>query len=373
MSLITRCPACGTMFKVVTDQLKVSQGWVRCGHCAEVFDASLYLQTAVPSAVASTRVLDTPPAQIVEPTGSSMGAVGATFSSPTAKPDHPLQQQAWSPGASFADRPYSQSPTIAGSFPSGKDGDHEDFDPEVWKQQHVGALDESGSLRLNDRGEAIRVAPFLMPGVVAVTQKDAASADVDSISAEVVREERIGASDDVSFVREARQKAFWRKPLVRFTLSTLSLLLATLLVLQLVFQQKDSLAALEPRLAPLLQTGCEYLQCEIGLPRHIEAIVIDSSSFNKLNSDAYRLGFSLKNTSSTSVAMPSLEVTLTDSQDQPLLRRVLTPTQFGATSEMLGARADFAGLITLRALAPDAAGAAVPLRVAGYRVLAFYP
>ncbi|MGH8805141.1 MAG: zinc-ribbon domain-containing protein, partial [Polaromonas sp.] len=29
MSLITRCPACGTMFKVVTDQLKVSQGWVR--------------------------------------------------------------------------------------------------------------------------------------------------------------------------------------------------------------------------------------------------------------------------------------------------------------------------------------------------------
>ena len=40
MSLITRCPACGTMFKVVPDQLKISEGWVRCGHCAEVFDAS---------------------------------------------------------------------------------------------------------------------------------------------------------------------------------------------------------------------------------------------------------------------------------------------------------------------------------------------
>ena len=48
MSLITRCPACGTMFKVVTDQLKVSQGWVRCGQCAEVFDASLHLQTERP-------------------------------------------------------------------------------------------------------------------------------------------------------------------------------------------------------------------------------------------------------------------------------------------------------------------------------------
>ena len=46
MSLITRCPACGTMFKVVPDQLKISDGWVRCGQCSEVFDASVHLQTA---------------------------------------------------------------------------------------------------------------------------------------------------------------------------------------------------------------------------------------------------------------------------------------------------------------------------------------
>src|SRR6478672_4319935 len=39
MSLITSCPACGTMFKVVPDQLRISEGWVRCGHCAEIFDA----------------------------------------------------------------------------------------------------------------------------------------------------------------------------------------------------------------------------------------------------------------------------------------------------------------------------------------------
>ena len=44
MSLITRCPACGTMFKVVPDQLRISEGWVRCGHCADVFDATAHLQ-----------------------------------------------------------------------------------------------------------------------------------------------------------------------------------------------------------------------------------------------------------------------------------------------------------------------------------------
>lgn len=39
MSLATRCTHCGTIFKVVQDQLKVSDGWVRCGRCNEVFNA----------------------------------------------------------------------------------------------------------------------------------------------------------------------------------------------------------------------------------------------------------------------------------------------------------------------------------------------
>lgn len=39
MSLATRCIHCGTVFRVVEDQLKVSEGWVRCGRCSEVFNA----------------------------------------------------------------------------------------------------------------------------------------------------------------------------------------------------------------------------------------------------------------------------------------------------------------------------------------------
>lgn len=39
MSLATRCTACGTAFRVVQDQLKVSEGWVRCGRCDAVFNA----------------------------------------------------------------------------------------------------------------------------------------------------------------------------------------------------------------------------------------------------------------------------------------------------------------------------------------------
>ena len=40
MSLITRCTACQTLFKVVPDQLRISDGWVRCGQCGEIFDAA---------------------------------------------------------------------------------------------------------------------------------------------------------------------------------------------------------------------------------------------------------------------------------------------------------------------------------------------
>lgn len=39
MSLATRCTHCDTIFKVVQDQLKVSEGWVRCGRCNQVFNA----------------------------------------------------------------------------------------------------------------------------------------------------------------------------------------------------------------------------------------------------------------------------------------------------------------------------------------------
>jgi predicted Zn finger-like uncharacterized protein len=44
MSHITQCPQCHTHFKVVVDQLKISDGWVRCGSCAAVFDAKLSVQ-----------------------------------------------------------------------------------------------------------------------------------------------------------------------------------------------------------------------------------------------------------------------------------------------------------------------------------------
>ena len=35
----TRCPACGTIFRVTSEQLRAKAGKVRCGYCQSVFNA----------------------------------------------------------------------------------------------------------------------------------------------------------------------------------------------------------------------------------------------------------------------------------------------------------------------------------------------
>ena len=64
MSLATRCPACGTIFRVVQDQLKVSEGWVRCGQCHEVFHGieALFDLDSDPAVAARRAATRRPPA-----------------------------------------------------------------------------------------------------------------------------------------------------------------------------------------------------------------------------------------------------------------------------------------------------------------------
>lgn len=376
MSLITRCPACGTMFKVVTDQLKVSQGWVRCGHCAEVFDASAHLLPRDMSSLATSSLplTDTQPQPLPEP-----DTAGDTLSRQATAETEPadLSPDDWAPARSFADRAPLR-PSRAG--PVEAQDSAADFDPGRWKKaQQERQLDPS---ELDD-DDSLPPAPLARrPAMVRPTVEDDSSflfSDVDS----GMPDSRV--EHDVSFVRDARRKAFWKKASTRWSLAVLSLLLLGGLVVQWGVQQRDTLAALEPRLVPALQAICGPLQCEIRAPRHIEMLVIDSSTFNRLGPDAYRLSFTLKNTGVVALEMPSLEVTLTDTQDQAVVRRILTPVQFGAKGTTLAAQSELAGLVIMKvsgdagAPAPSSSSSSpvatpgAPLRVAGYRVLAFYP
>ncbi len=37
---MVRCPECGTIYKLVPDQLKIAQAWLRCGQCQHAFDST---------------------------------------------------------------------------------------------------------------------------------------------------------------------------------------------------------------------------------------------------------------------------------------------------------------------------------------------
>lgn len=299
MSQVTRCPACRTSFRVVADQLRIARGWVRCGQCGEVFDASAQLVVSGQAA--------TPAPMAPEPTPA----------------DPPLAEE------SIADRAgvTASPPAEAG-------------------------LDAASS------GEAMLVpaAPGqASPGVPL-------RAEADDIG-------------EVTFVREAMRREFWNKPLVRAALGMLALLLLAALALQWAARQKDALAALHPQLVPLLQALCDPLGCDIRPLRRIASLAFDSTSFVKTGPYTYRLGFVLKNNDVAALEVPAVEVTLTDNREQALVRRVLTPAQFGASAATLGAHLELTGAAFLKVAGDSSGGLAPPqpLPVAGYRLLAFYP
>ncbi len=163
----------------------------------------------------------------------------------------------------------------------------------------------------------------------------------------------------------ARRKAFWRKPVVRMALVLAFVILLLGLTLQIVLQERDHLAALDARARPWLVKLCEPLRCELAPVRQIANVVIDSSSFNKARGDSYQLALTMKSTATIPLAMPAVELTLTDAQDQPVVRRVLLPNDMAAPSE-LPAQGEWGTSVSVLVTTGGA-------RVAGYRLLAFYP
>lgn len=355
MSLITRCSACGTMFKVVADQLKISQGWVRCGHCSEVFDAAANLQPYAPQATASSSDAPVSPApdalsDLREDRGGA-ASVAPMLVAPSAEPEADWSDPVPAPEAA----PVAASASV----------------PEV-------QVSPSPDLAADVFAFSVSPEPSDFPGAAAPAARSGYTESAFDESGAPVPDH----GHEVSFVREARRDAFWRRPALRVALGLAASVLLAALLLQVALFQRNTLAVSQPWLRPALDTLCASLHCEIRPPQQIESVVIESSAFNKLAADAYRLKVVIRNAGAIPLALPSLELTLTDTQDQAQLRRVLTPAELGATGPTLAAGAEFSGVLAIRILnsPPDASASqtppvrpSAPLRIAGYRVLAFYP
>ena len=339
MSLITSCPACGTMFRVVPDQLKISEGWVRCGHCSEVFDATAHLGDESELG---------PLADAQSTRSAPLEQMPADPPVATPPPPAPLRTPAAVPAPAPAARGMAEPDSRISSEPSdffGEDVADSQLEPSPLDAPFVFRPSE---MRLSELDPEPGRESQMLPQELESEQEDEDLADV-------------------SFVRQGRRRQFWRRPLVRVILALLVLVLAATLLLQAAYQDRDRLALAQPALRPALVRMCALLQCRLGAPRQIESIVIESSGFNRLRNDTYRLAFSLRNTATVPVAAPTLELTITDAQDQAIARRVITPAELGSANAVIPAAGEWS---RTAGIAFDAQGGP---RVAGYRLLAFYP
>jgi predicted Zn finger-like uncharacterized protein len=355
MSLATRCNACGTVFRVVQDQLKVSEGWVRCGRCGEVFNALEGLfdleGNSGPVPLAREPIAAPPPPP--PPHSSS-----AHSSSPMAFDPAPAFAAVAMPEATLPPDPPGTAAEPSPEAPV-------DFDGPAW----------------NDADPIVTAAPDTL-GAAGDTLADsrvessfdrstpASGYSLDLVDSQVPDEALVvtdlPAEPAPSFLREEARAAQWQRPRVRRALAVLALLLAVILGMQVAVQQRDELAARWPAAAPMLQSACNLLGCEIDAPRVLEALAVESSGLTRVDgAPLYRLQVALRNRATTAVLAPAFDLTLTDLRGDVVARRVLMPSDFGSQAP--------------RRLAPGEDWSALAVldlgdtRVAGYTVELFYP
>ncbi len=306
MSLITQCPACSTLFKVVQDQLRVSDGWVRCGQCDEVFDASKQLRPSNPSEPVPKASPANDPAVASGPdTGYDWGPVTELAEASVPPPTDPFLER---------------SPHELSAYPE-------------WKEQppqaQVQAKEEN-----KPEDFASGLAKMAVPTFMA------------------------------SAVEPPVRTGLWS----RVVIACVAAMLTFLLLVQVVHQERDWLVASQPALRPAVEMLCTALDCKVAPLHRIETVVIDSSSFAKSAAGLYKLQITLKNIGSLGVAIPSLELTLTDTADQAALRRVLRASDLAQNKEVLGAGEELSSSLVVKVNAINGVE-----KIAGYRLLAFYP
>ena len=283
MTLATRCTACGTTFKVVQDQLKVSAGWVRCGRCNEVFNAieGLFEVGAVTSVTPENPRPLTP--QTIADAADAAAPQAAELMAEMTPPTPP------SPPT-----PESVSVLVPVSA----------------------ALPESPAQVTGWRVEVNTATP------ATALPNDSPEPTPD-------------------FVRQAEQAQRWRRPGVRLSLVTAAVLLTGTLGAQLALQYRDTLAAEWPAGRPWLAQACDLAGCQIEPLRRIAALSVESSGLDQLGTTTiYKLSAVLRNRGDVELLLPALDLVLTDAQGAVIARRVLSAAELGSPSRTLAARGE---------------------------------
>ncbi|WP_374691626.1 DUF3426 domain-containing protein [Accumulibacter sp.] len=322
----TCCPTCRTVFRVTPEQLRLRAGKVRCGQCRAVFnavdnlfDGDSLASPAVASLVATAGATSRLPPE----------ARASAHTEPTPSPAEPVAR----PVAVASPSVVAAVSDIA-TLPA----------PIQRAEEPERAADESSP--------ADRPSP------------DAAAADQSLPGA------ADGLSDPSRWLAEAPGVPSPAPRSVRTTFLGVAVLLACVLAGQFVFHQRGSIAISAPALRPLLAALSAAFGSEIPLPRQAALVSIESSDLQAHpgRDKLLVLQATLRNRAPYPQAYPALELTLTDTRDKAVARRVLLPEEYLSPAALTDAsfptNAETEVKLWLEAREIDAAG---------YRLYLFYP
>jgi predicted Zn finger-like uncharacterized protein len=352
MALATRCPKCQALFRVVADQLKLRGGLVRCGSCRHVFDAigsltyvddnAVLTQPAAPAAPAA------PPAAAPAPTPSPAATERPARSEKRLEPSRRIDlagSEAGVPTLILTDLPtpiqealQSETPAStaeAAEQPAADTAQDEDAERKARRER-----------RRQRKLEAERA------------RGDAAD----------------GADEDHDDEAEAPDFLQGRQQSRGFSIvfGGGSLVLVALMLAQLAVIFRIELSTQFPALRPTLVQLCKPFNCNVGWPTRAELLAVVGTELQAVpGTDILELTAVIRNRAGFGVALPAIEVTLTDTNNRDVARKVFAPVDYLASSgqsssrieEGLAAGADYEVRIHFEARGVSAAG---------YRVYPFY-
>ncbi len=353
--MLTRCPACATHFRVTAEQLKLRAGRVRCGECQHVFNALDTLIEEPPLVIAPP-----PPAPEPEPLPAYREEIAVPPSAAARRAS--FAQPPGCAGASSAPtlEAAEQTPAPAAEVVVGETEDA------LQASGHVPAEFSAGNLE----------APTPAPTPVEAPAEESPPAPASGILSVAIASAGEPPIGEQPPAHRAEEPAPWDEtfneppPPRRWPWAIGGLLALLALGLQAILTYRVELAVLWPESRPMLLAACASLGCEVALPAKVALVGIEASDLHPDATQKGRLTLTatLKNRAPFAQQFPLLELTLTDTADKAIVRKVLGPDLYLPRGTLLtngmAPNADLAVTVTL-----DAG----ELPASGYRLYIFYP
>lgn len=339
MNYITACPACETQFLITKEHLKAYRGKVQCGNCSHVFNAKNRL-TEVSEDIQNAE---------------EYSAESGTVESSTLEYSEADQNSETHTNAEIESTP-NESITSELTTSTDEKLINEKLNVVLEGVPDLSDLTSSDlALPALDSAETVRNPYISKPISKAISENDI---DIESLRAPILIED---LTADPKFQLTKPKRNIW--------LLLAVCLLLIVAILQSAYFLRSKIAANYPQFKPYLLQACEHLRCKINLPQQLDLLTIDDSDMQESQDYQDVIDFSslIINNANHVQAYPNIELTLTDAEDKPVLRKLVKPQEYlqASSNVATGIAAHEEERIKLTINVHN-------LSVAGYRVLLTY-